>query len=152
MDAIRLLNDAQKLAGFNPPRLAIAGFNPHGGEGGTCGTEEIDIIEPAVSHARKEGINAEGPFPADTLFIRLFGGDFDGVVTMYHDQGQIAMKLRGFDNGTTVMAGLPKPVTTASHGTAFDVAGKGIARPGAWIGAYKTVCHMAKTKLESEHS
>jgi len=148
MDSIRLLYNAQKLAGFDPPRIAIAGFNPHSGEGGTCGTEEIDVISPAVSLAQKEGIAVEGPFSADTLFIRLFSGDFDGVVTMSHDQGQIAMKLKGFDDGTTVMAGLPKPVTTSSHGTAFNIAGKGVAKSGAWISAYKMVCRMAKTNME----
>lgn len=106
--------------------------------------EEIEIISPAVEEARALGIMAEGPFPADTLFIKLFNKEYQAAVTMFHDQGQIAMKLKGFDQGVTVMAGLPSPVTTCSHGSAFDIAGQGIANPGAWESAYELVVKMAK--------
>jgi len=148
--SVRLLDSAQKLAGIEKPRIAISAFNPHAGENGTCGMEEIDDIAPAVEQARSENIDAYGPLPADTLFMQLFRGDFDGVVTMYHDQGQIAMKLRGFDNGVTVFAGLPAPVTTASHGTAYDIAGKGIAQAGAWKDAYRMVCRMAARNIKGK--
>lgn len=144
MDTIHLLNDAQKAAGFPRPHIAVAAFNPHAGEGGTCGMEEINVITPAVEKAREAGIYVEGPYPADTLFFNLFRGDFDSAVTLFHDQGQIAMKLKGFDKGVTVMGGLPHPVTTCSHGTAYNIAGQGIANPGAWESAYKLVCTMAR--------
>ncbi len=145
MNSINLVHRTLIQAGVENPRIAVAALNPHGGEGGTCGLEEIDIITPAVEQAKEKGINIFGPFPADTLFMKLFQKEFDAAVTMFHDQGQIAMKLKGFDNGTTVMAGLPCPVTTCSHGTAFDVAGKGIANPGALESAYRIVAKMAST-------
>ncbi len=141
---IHLLNDAQKAAGFQRPHIAVAAFNPHAGEGGTCGMEEINVIAPAVEKAREAGVYVEGPYPADTLFFNLFRGEFDSAVTLFHDQGQIAMKLKGFDKGITVMGGLPYPVTTCSHGTAYNLAGQGIANPGAWESAYKLVCRMAQ--------
>ncbi|MCB8815150.1 4-hydroxythreonine-4-phosphate dehydrogenase PdxA [Desulfosporosinus shakirovi] len=143
LNSIDLVHKTLKRAGIDNPRIAVAALNPHGGEGGTCGLEEVEIINPAVEQLKQAGINAQGPFPADTLFIKLFKGEFDVAVTMFHDQGQIAMKLKGFDNGVTVMAGLPHPVTTCSHGTAFDVAGKGIANPGAWENAYILAAKMA---------
>jgi|SRR5680860_73272 len=141
--SINLVYKTLIRAGVENPRIAIAALNPHGGEGGTCGLEEVEIIAPAVEQSKLQGINVFGPFPADTLFIKMFEGEYDAAVTMFHDQGQIAMKLKGFDNGVTVMAGLPYPVTTCSHGTAFDVAGKGIANPGALESAYKLVATMA---------
>ncbi|MDR1658580.1 MAG: 4-hydroxythreonine-4-phosphate dehydrogenase PdxA [Deltaproteobacteria bacterium] len=141
--SVRLLDKAQRLAGFAQPRIAVAAFNPHAGENGTCGREEIEVIGPAVEQARAEKIEATGPWSADTLFMKLFRGDFDGAVSMYHDQGQIAMKLQGFDNGVTVFAGLPAPVTTASHGTAYDIAGQGKAQSGAWEQAYRMAARMA---------
>lgn len=144
LDAIHLLNNAQKAAGIEKPHIAVAALNPHAGEGGTCGMEEIHIISPAVEEAKKLGIHVEGPCPADTMFYNLFNGAYDSAVTLFHDQGQIAMKLRGFEKGTTVMGGLPYPVTTCSHGTAYDVAGKGIANHGAWESAYRLVCAMAR--------
>ena len=143
VDTIKLLNDAQKKAGFENPRIAVAAFNPHAGEGGTCGMEEINTIIPAVEMAAAEGINVSGPYPADTLFYNLFKGRYDSAVTLFHDQGQIAMKLQGFDKGCTVMGGLPYPVTTCAHGTGYDIAGKGIANPGAFESAYRIACRMA---------
>ncbi|HHV64964.1 MAG TPA: 4-hydroxythreonine-4-phosphate dehydrogenase PdxA [Peptococcaceae bacterium] len=144
LNSIELVHKTLILAGISEPRIAVAALNPHAGEGGTCGLEEIEIIEPAIKQAKAKGFGVGGPFPADTLFQKLFKGEYDAAVTMFHDQGQIAMKLKGFDNGVTVMAGLPYPVTTCSHGTAFDVAGKGVANPGAWENAYILAAKMAK--------
>jgi 4-hydroxythreonine-4-phosphate dehydrogenase len=129
-DAIRLLDTVMSRHRGSRPRIAVAGLNPHAGEGGLLGKEEISVIGPAVLRTRNEGIDASGPYPADTLFIAARRGDFDAVVTMYHDQGQIAMKLMGFEKGVTLHGGLPAPVTTPAHGTAFDIAGKGIANVG----------------------
>ena len=120
-----------RAAGFNPPRIAVAGLNPHAGDGGNFGTEEIDVIEPAVVQAKAKGFAVEGPFPSDTVFLRAKNGDFDAVLTMYHDQGQIAMKLMGFDRGVTLIGGFPFPICTPAHGTAYEIAGRGIANLGA---------------------
>ncbi|MEL1135577.1 4-hydroxythreonine-4-phosphate dehydrogenase PdxA [Desulfitobacterium sp. THU1] len=147
--SIHLVNKTLKRAGIAHPHIAVAALNPHGGEDGTCGREEIEIISPAIEGARALGIKAEGPFPADTLFIKLFNKEYHAAVTMFHDQGQIAMKLKGFDQGVTVMAGLPIPVTTCSHGSAFDIAGQGIASPGAWESAYELVVKMAE--MDRQH-
>ena len=108
-------------------RIAIAGLNPHAGEHGAFGTEEIEEIEPAIAAARAEGIDAHGPVPPDTLFMKAFGGEYDAVVCMYHDQGHIAMKLHGFTDAVNVTAGLPITRTSVDHGTAFDIAYKGLA-------------------------
>src|SRR5512133_3033269 len=129
--AARLIHESLRANGIAAPRVAVAAFNPHGGEGGTCGREEIDIIAPAVRELNEAGIPAQGPFPADTLFIKARDGEFDAVVTMYHDQGQIAIKLMGFSRGVTVQGGLPVPITTPAHGTAFDISGQGKANVGA---------------------
>ena len=102
------------------------------------------MIAPAVARARAEQIAASGPYPADTVFARAKDGAFDAVVTMYHDQGQIAMKLMGFERGVTILAGLPVPITTPAHGSAFDIAGKGVARVDALHEAYQTACRMAR--------
>jgi 4-hydroxythreonine-4-phosphate dehydrogenase len=121
----------------------VAALNPHGGEGGTMGREEIEVIAPAVEAARKEGIDAVGPFPADTIFVAARRGDYDAVVTMYHDQGQIAMKLMGFDRGVTVLGGLPVPIGTCAHGTAYDIVGKKSANPVPLLNAFNLVARMA---------
>ena len=113
--ATRLIHDSLRANGVDAPRIAVAAFNPHGGEGGTCGREEIDIIAPAVRDLQAMGVPAVGPFPADTIFLKARDGEFDAVVTMYHDQGQIAMKLMGFDRGVTVPGGLPIPIATPAH-------------------------------------
>lgn len=130
LQAIRLLDDVLRGTGVERPRLAVCALNPHAGENGQFGREEIDHIAPGTALARAEGIDATGPFPCDTIFIRARAGEFDGVVTMYHDQGQIAMKLMGFDRGVTVQGGLPVPICTPAHGTAFELVGKGIANLG----------------------
>ncbi|NTJ61928.1 4-hydroxythreonine-4-phosphate dehydrogenase PdxA [Agrobacterium rhizogenes] len=118
-------------AGIAEPKIAVAGLNPHAGDGGSFGMEEIDIIEPAVIQSVEMGWQVEGPFPADTVFLTALKGGFHAVLTMYHDQGQIAMKMMGFDRGVTMLGGLPFPVCTPAHGTAYDIAGKGIANVGA---------------------
>jgi 4-hydroxythreonine-4-phosphate dehydrogenase len=129
--SLTLADQCMRAAGFNPPRIAVAGLNPHAGDGGNFGTEEIDIIEPAVRQAQAQGFAVEGPFPSDTVFLRAKNGDFDAVLTMYHDQGQIAMKLMGFDRGVTLIGGFEFPICTPAHGTAYEIAGKGIANLGA---------------------
>ena len=128
--------------------IAVCGFNPHNGDGGAFGREEIDTIEPGVELARSRGYPADGPFPADTAFVRAIRKDdgYDGVLTMFHDQGQIAMKLMGFDRGVTVPGGLPIPITTAAHGTAYDIAGRGIANVGAMRNAFTLACRMGATR------
>ncbi len=133
-----------KTAGYENPRIGVSAMNPHAGEHGTCGREEIDIIAPAVEKAKKAGMNIEGPVSADIIFIRaLQKKQYDAVVTMYHDQGQIALKLVGFDSGVTVHAGLPVAITTPAHGSAFDIAGKGIAMTSATENAFKMASKMA---------
>jgi 4-hydroxythreonine-4-phosphate dehydrogenase len=129
--ALRLTDSCMRSAGFERPRIAVAGLNPHAGDGGNFGREEIDIISPAVERAQADGIAAQGPFPSDTVFLRAKAGQFDAVLTMYHDQGQIAMKLIGFDRGVTMLGGYPFPICTPAHGTAYDIAGQGIANIGA---------------------
>jgi len=142
-DAIALANDTLRAAGIARPRLAVAGLNPHAGDGGTYGDEEIREIAPAIKRAQREGMEAKGPFPSDTVFVAAMRGDFDAVVTMYHDQGQIAMKLLKFGSGVTVLAGLPIPITTVGHGTAYDIAGKGIARADGLFEAFRICLEMA---------
>jgi 4-hydroxythreonine-4-phosphate dehydrogenase len=141
--ALELTAASLRAAGFEPPRIAVAGLNPHAGDGGNFGREEIDVIAPAVERARARGVPAEGPFPADTVFVRAQRGDFDAVLTMYHDQGQIAMKLMGFDRGVTVLGGFPFPICTPAHGTAYEIAGKGIANLGATRAAVLLAAEMA---------
>lgn len=143
MRAITLANVSLKNSGIARPRLAIAALNPHCGENGLCGREEIDVIQPAVKKAQSMGIAAEGPFPSDITFIKAFNGEFDGVVTMYHDQGQIALKLKGFEQGITIAGGLPAPIVTCAHGTAYDIAGKGIVKTSAFENAVKMAARMA---------
>lgn len=141
--AARLTHATLKRAGFSAPRVAVAALNPHGGEGGTCGREEIDIIAPAVRALNAEGLPVEGPYPADTIFLKARDGKLDAIVTMYHDQGQVAVKLMGFERGVTVQGGLPIPIATPAHGTAFDIAGTGKANPTAMIQAFLMAARMA---------
>lgn len=144
--ALELTADALRAAGFDPPRIAVAALNPHAGDGGNFGREEIDVIAPAVKAAQARGIACEGPFPADTVFVRARRGDYDAVLTMYHDQGQIAMKLMGFDRGVTLLGGFPFPICTPAHGTAYDIAGKGVANLGATRAAVLLAAAMALRK------
>ena len=117
-------------------------MNPHAGDGGSFGREEIDIIAPAVSEANAQGYPVAGPFPADTIFLKARDGHYDGIVTLYHDQGQIALKLLGFDQGVTIHGGLPIPITTPAHGTAFDIAGQNKASVDATVQAFLIACRM----------
>jgi 4-hydroxythreonine-4-phosphate dehydrogenase len=141
--AARLTYKTLKRAGFAEPRVAVAALNPHGGEGGTCGREEIEIIEPAVRELHAEGLPIQGPFPADTIFLKARAGALDSIVTMYHDQGQVAVKLLGFERGVTVQGGMPVPITTPAHGTAFDITGQGKANAEAMTQAFLLAAKMA---------
>ena len=142
VEAIALTDRALRTAGTPAPRIAVAALNPHAGDGGAYGREEIEVIAPAVEAARTQGLDASGPFPADTVFLRARDGQFDAVVTMYHDQGQIAIKLLGFERGVTVLGGLPFPITTPAHGTAYDIAGRGIANDLAVKRAFEIAMGM----------
>src|SRR6266513_1628008 len=144
--ALSLADATMRSAGFATPRIAVAALNPHAGEGGLFGREEIEIIAPAVAEAARRGIACKGPYPADTVFLKAFGGEFDGVLTMYHDQGQIATKLRGFNRGVTVTGGLETVFTTPAHGTAFDIVGKRIATTGALEQAVRLCSRLAASR------
>lgn len=147
--AVELLYRALRASAVSAPRIAVAALNPHAGEGGLLGTEEATVIGPAIEKARASGVEVTGPLPADTLFIAARRGDFDGVVTMYHDQGQIALKLLGFDRGVTLASGLPTVITTPAHGTAFDIAGRGIADVRALREAFSVACRMSAESAEA---
>lgn len=141
-----LLDDAlRRFWGVEQPRIAVAGLNPHAGEGGQFGDEEIRIIEPAILMAREAGIDAEGPFAADTLFHRAANGRYDGVVAMYHDQALIPVKLLAFHSSVNVTLGLPVIRTSVDHGTAFDISGDNKANPGSMKAAIALACTMAYT-------
>ena len=142
-DALALADATMRGAGFEHPRIAVAALNPHGGENGLFGREEIEVIAPAVARAAARGIACKGPYPADTVFIKGFGDEFDGVLSMYHDQGQIATKLKGFNRGVTVTGGLATVFTTPAHGTAFDIVGRGVATTGALENAIRLAARLA---------
>lgn len=148
--AIRLSYKTLKSAGIENPRIGIAALNPHCGENGDCGREEIDVIAPAIAEAQKNGINAMGPFPSDIVFHKaLVKKEFDGVVTMYHDQGQIALKLIGFEGGITVAGGFPIPIVTCGHGTAYDIAGKGLVTTASFENAVQQCSQMASVLADN---
>ena len=156
---IKLTDKALREMEINDPRIAVAGLNPHCGEGGLFGREEIEEIKPAVETARKEGINVVGPLPADTVFVRAKGGAYDAVVAMYHDQGHIPVKMLGLEwdekrrewtrvSGVNITIGLPIIRTSVDHGTAFGKAGKGTANPQSMIEAIKLAAKMAASRLQ----
>jgi 4-hydroxythreonine-4-phosphate dehydrogenase len=145
--ALRLADATLRALGRNPPRIGVAALNPHCGENGLFGDEEIRIIRPTVERLRADGIDASGPISSDTIFLRARRGEFDGVVMMYHDQGQIATKLLGFNKGVTVTAGLQTVFTTPAHGTAFDIVGRGKADPGALEYALRLAAQLAGPRL-----
>lgn len=147
VDAILLANNTVLHATGSAPRIAVTALNPHAGENGLFGDEETTIIAPALLQARQQGIDCEGPFPADTIFLHAFAGRYDAVVSMYHDQGQIAMKLKGFNRGVTVTAGLRTVFTTPAHGTAFDIVGRGSADPGALEQALRLAARLASPAI-----
>jgi len=128
---IRLANEGARQFGIACPRVAVAGLNPHAGEGGLFGREEIEIIAPAIADAREAGIDASGPWPGDTVFMQARQGRFDVVVAQYHDQGLIPVKYLGLEQGVNITLGLPFIRTSPDHGTAFDIAGQGIADPAS---------------------
>jgi len=135
--------DLEERFGVRKPRLAIAGLNPHAGEGGSIGKEDEEIVSPAVEALRREGIDAVGPLPADTMFHAAARRKYDAALCMYHDQALIPAKTLGFDDAVNVTLGLPFIRTSPDHGTAFDIAGKGIARPDSLIAALKLARFMA---------
>ena len=145
-DTIELSDRTMRRAGIAEPRIAVAALNPHAGEGGLFGRDEIEVIGPAVAAAAARGIACRGPFPADTVYLKAFAGEYDGVVAMYHDQGQIATKLRGFNRGVTVTAGLDTVFTTPAHGTAFDIVGRGVASTGALESAVRLAAKLASAR------
>ncbi len=143
--AITLASDTLKRAGKTRPAIAVAALNPHAGDNGKFGREEIDILEPAVRACQDKQMNVTGPWPSDTVFLKAMRGEVDAVVTMYHDQGQIAIKLLGFERGVTVAGGLPYPIGTPAHGTAFDIAGQNKANVSATRQAFNLLVRMAQT-------
>ncbi len=146
VEVIHLAQQGLQSLGIERPRIAVAGLNPHAGENGLFGQEEIEIITPAIEQARSEGVTVVGPLPPDTIFWRARKGEFDGVIAMYHDQGHIPMKLLGFDQGVNVSIGLPIIRTSVDHGTAFDIAGRGIARHESMVEALRVAAHMAQAR------
>ena len=144
-EAAELIHGVLRRAGCARPRIGVAALNPHAGDGGNFGREEIDIIAPAIRDLAARQMAVDGPWPSDTVFRKAVRGELDAVVTMYHDQGQIALKLLGFERGVSVLGGLPVPVTTPAHGTAFDIAGQGVADVGGIRAAFRLVCRMVES-------
>ena len=145
--AIRLADQSLRAAGIAQPRIGVAALNPHCGENGLFGDEEITVIRPTVDAVRASGVNCTGPISSDVIFLKALKNEFDGVVMMYHDQGQIATKLLGFNKGVTVTAGLRTVFTTPAHGTAYDIAGKGVADTGALEQALRIAARMAAARI-----
>ena len=142
LSRIRLTDQHFRAWGLTQPRIAVSAINPHGGEGGHLGREEIEEIGPAVEAARAAGIAATGPLPADSVFVRAMRGEFDAVIAMFHDQGHIPVKAHGFEESVSVALGLPIVRTSVDHGTAFDIAGQGIADPTSTIEAIRTAAQI----------
>jgi 4-hydroxythreonine-4-phosphate dehydrogenase len=143
---IELAQQACQAMGIAAPRIGVAGLNPHAGEHGKFGREDLDIIAPAIAKAQAKGINASGPWPGDTLFMRARNGEFDICVAQYHDQGLIPIKYLGIDQGVNITVGLPFVRTSVDHGTAFDIAGKGIADPSSLREAFEMARMMLHQK------
>lgn len=141
-------NGLQKYFGIANPRIGVCGLNPHAGEGGFFGREEKDIIQPAIETARAEGVNCSGPFPADTVFSRAIQGEFDIILALYHDQGLIPVKTISHYKGANVTLGLPFIRTSVMHGTAFDIAGKGIADSSSMQVAIQTALQMYRNNSQ----
>lgn len=141
-----LAADGCRALGIAKPRIAVAGLNPHAGEAGLFGREEIEIIAPAIEKAKAAGLDISGPYPPDTIFMRARRGEFDIVVAQYHDQGLIPIKLNGIEKGVNITVGLPIIRTSVDHGTAFDIAGKGIADPSSLAEAVEVARQMAAAR------
>ena len=146
-ETIHLIDRFLKRIGCESPRVGICALNPHAGEEGLFGAEEATLIAPAVEAARRAGVLATGPIPADALLRRAVHGEFDGVAAMYHDQGHIALKLIGFERAVNVTLGLPIVRTSPSHGTAFDIAWQGVARAEGFIEAVRTAAMLATSRM-----
>jgi 4-hydroxythreonine-4-phosphate dehydrogenase len=144
LETTRLTDVGLKQMGIAAPRLAVAALNPHGGDDGLMGREELDAIGPAVEAARAEGIDARGPIPADSVFFRAIRGEFDAVIAMYHDQGHIPIKTHGFERSVTVTLGLPIVRTSVDHGTAFDIAWQGVAHEESMVEAICLAAQLAR--------
>ncbi len=148
--AVKLADQTLKRAGNMRPAIAVAALNPHAGDYGKFGREEIEVIHPAIQRCQQLQMDVTGPWPSDTVFLKAKRGEVDAVVTMYHDQGQIAIKLMGFERGVTIAGGLPIPIATPAHGTAFDIAGQNRANESATRQAFDLLARMAKTHLETQ--
>jgi 4-hydroxythreonine-4-phosphate dehydrogenase len=146
VEAVEMLALALPWMGFKRARIGVCGLNPHAGDGGTLGTEEKTVIAPALARCRKRGWNVTGPIPADAIFHQHLAGKFDAVVAMYHDQGLAPMKMLSFDSGVNLTLGLPIIRTSPDHGTAFDIAGKGIADPASTRAALDWAARLAARK------
>jgi 4-hydroxythreonine-4-phosphate dehydrogenase len=143
VELIRLTARELPRFGYPGPRIGLAGLNPHAGEHGVIGTEDDAVLRPAVVACQEEGIRVDGPFPADTLFVRAMRGEFDAVVACYHDQGLVPIKMAAFGKAVNVTLGLPIIRTSVDHGTAFDIAGKGVADPGSLVEAVLLAARLA---------
>ena len=153
MSTIETTDDSLKERfGLERPKIAVAGLNPHAGESGMFGDEEVRLIEPAVSLSKKNGIDVSGPYPPDTVFLNAMNGQFDAVVCMYHDQGLIPFKMIHFSDGVNTTLGLPIIRTSVDHGTAYDIAGKGVADPGSLIQAIKMAAFQSTCQMEKNHN
>ena len=152
MRAVDLAYSTLNKSGKTRPHVAVAALNPHAGDNGKFGREEIDILAPAVKACQDRQMHVTGPWPSDTVFLKAQRGEVDAVVTMYHDQGQIAIKLMGFERGVTIAGGLPIPVATPAHGTAFDIVGRKKANVSATQQAFDLLVRMAKTHLANQES
>ena len=149
LKTIRITEEALRSSfGISKPRLAVAALNPHAGEDGLFGDEEIRIISPAVRHANEAGVDVSGPYPPDTLFYRALEGTWDAVICMYHDQGLIPFKMVHFHDGVNTTLGLPIVRTSVDHGTAYDIAGTGRAEPGSLVAAVRMAAHQAKQRAK----
>lgn len=144
---IQLLNNSLKSLGIEKPDIAVAGLNPHAGENGLFGTEDMEHIVPAIEEAREMGINASGPYPPDTVFMKAFKGEFHGVVAMLHDHGFVALKSLDFEQGVNITVGLPIIRTSVGHGTAFDIAGKNRAGESSLLAAIDAAERMAHSRI-----
>jgi 4-hydroxythreonine-4-phosphate dehydrogenase len=143
VDIIELTNRELPRFGIGHPRIALAGLNPHAGEHGVLGREETDVLEPAVARSVGAGIDISGPYPGDTVFLRAVRGEFDVVIACYHDQGLIPIKMVAFGEAVNVTLGLPIIRTSVDHGTAFDIAGKGVADPESMVQAVLLAAKLA---------
>jgi 4-hydroxythreonine-4-phosphate dehydrogenase len=141
---IRFVHAQLPKFGFATPRIAVAGLNPHAGEDGLLGREDLDVVAPAISEARSAGACASGPFPADTIFVRAVNGEFDVVIACYHDQGLIPVKLVAFGRAVNATLGLPIIRTSVDHGTAFDIARQGVADAGSMVEAVLLAARLAR--------